>query len=44
MVGSIYRAANWHALLYLFAGIFFCAAASWIFLNPNETIGEEAKS
>src|SRR5262249_15996948 len=28
------RASNWHSLLYLFAGIYFCAAASWIFLNP----------
>jgi nitrate/nitrite transporter NarK len=43
VVITISRASNWHSLLYLFAGIYFCAAASWIFLNPNETIAEEAK-
>lgn len=41
---TVYRASNWHSLLYLFAGIYFCAAASWIFLNPNETIAEQAKA
>jgi sugar phosphate permease len=43
-VVTMSRASNWHSLLYLFAGIYFCAAASWIFLNPNETIAETPDS